>query len=80
LFGALSGHFKELSLDPFASHSVKHLITQSLQYADSSDTLAFTERLASLISELTPDAGALAQDAAGSNVGRTIVAEVSKSL
>lgn len=78
LFTRFSGHFKELSMDKFSSHTVEHMITQGIQFIDNEITPSFGELLASVISELTPNAALLAQDPSGSHVVRCILGSLAK--
>jgi hypothetical protein len=73
LFTSFCGHFQALCLDRFASHAVEELIVQANASLDD----GFRELCASLITEVTPAASALAEDTAGSHVARVILAELS---
>lgn len=77
LFAVFSGHFEELSTGKFSSHTVEHMIRQAIQFIDSEVSPSFRELLSSLINELTPAAATLAQDPAGTHVGRVVLGEVS---
>jgi len=78
LFSRFSGQLSAMSLNKFSSHTVEHLVKQGIQFLDADVRPSFTELLASVITELTPGAAALAEDASGSHVARLILGELSK--